>query len=64
MGDFDGIRSQGIRVTVDVHGLGDDDHLDDPDTLQATLMAAIDQALGEHLAGEYIATLKVTRLVS
>ena len=65
MADFDGLRTQGLRITVDVHGIGDDDQLNtDQGTLQATLMAAVDQALGEHLAGEYIATLKVTRLVS
>ena len=64
MADFDGLRKQGLRVTVDVHALGDDGELtSDPDTLHATLMAAVDEALGKHLQGEYVASLKVTRLV-
>lgn len=63
MAEFDGLQSQGLRITVDVHALGDDAMINDPDSLQATLMMAVDEAIGEHLEGEYIATLKVTRLV-
>lgn len=61
--EFQALKKQGLRITVDVHALGDDGEMHDDARIANTLTEAIDEAIGHHLFGEYITSLKVTRIV-
>lgn len=62
--EFDGLRKQGLRVTVDVFPIDDDGHTEfDQASMMPSLSAAVDKALETMLLGSYATYIKVTRIV-
>ena len=61
---FDGLRKQGLRITVEVHALGDDGHWAfDDHAMLPVINQAVEKAIAELLMGEYVTVTKVTRMV-
>lgn len=64
--EYGGIRPVALKVVVEVHALDDDANtvLDlGSDELQGLVSKAVDQALADHIAGQWACAVHVSRVV-